>query len=347
MKVKVTKEKDVYINWFNVAPGVWGMKDTFVNIFMIHEPVENHWILVDAGLKWSAPKIRKMAEHLFWPDVRPKSIVLTHGHFDHVGSLIKLAEEWEVPVYAHRLERPYLTGKSSYPPPDPTVGGGMMASLSFLYPKGPINMEEKLRELPENGTIPGLPEWKYIHTPGHTAGHISLYRQRDRVLISGDAFVSVKAESTMAIMTQKKEVSGPPKYFTTDWNQSEESVKKLAQLEPDIIATGHGLPMRGAEMRKSLHTLADNFQHLAKPSKGRYVDEPAVTDENGVQYVPAHNNNSLAYAAFGITLVAVLGFLFYKRKSNQPQNVLKQFSKNGKQVEKQVRKQVKKLQAAF
>jgi len=344
MKVKVTKEKDVYINWFTVAPGVWGMKDTFVNIYMIHNPIENHWVLVDAGLKWSAPKIRKMAEHLFWPDVRPSSIILTHGHFDHVGSLIKLSEEWEAPVYAHKLERPYLTGKSSYPPPDPTVGGGMMASLSFLYPTSPINIEKRLLTLPENGTIPGLPEWKYIHTPGHTAGHISLYRERDRLLISGDAFVSLKAESTIAIITQQKEVNGPPKYLTTDWIQAEQSVKKLAQLEPEIIATGHGQPMHGPEMRKSLRNLSDHFQELAKPSKGRYVQDPAVADENGVQYVPPHNNKtSLVFAIVGITVVAALGIFYYKR-INKPQSVLQTFSRSG---QKQIKRKISQLQVAF
>ncbi|HUR10763.1 MAG TPA: MBL fold metallo-hydrolase, partial [Flavitalea sp.] len=161
MKIKVTNEKDVYVNWFNVAPGVWGMKDTFVNLYMIHSPADNKWVLVDAGLKWSVPKIKKMAEHLFWPDVRPSAILLTHGHFDHVGSLEKLSKEWEVPVYAHKLEKPYLTGQSAYPPPDPTVGGGAMATISFLYPRGPVNVEDKFHPLPEDGSIPVLPGWKY------------------------------------------------------------------------------------------------------------------------------------------------------------------------------------------
>ena len=315
MKIKVTKDKDVYVNWFNVAPGVWGMKDTFVNVYMIHNPTDNKWVLVDAGLKWSAPKIRKMAEHLFWPDIRPSSIILTHGHFDHVGSVARLAEEWEVPVYAHRMERPYLNGTSAYPPPDPTVGGGMMATLSFLYPKGPINIEHVLQILPEDGSVPGLPEWKYIHTPGHTAGHISLFRERDKVLIAGDAFVSTKAESAMAVMTDRKEISGPPKYFTPDWNASEQSVQQLASLEPDVVATGHGRPMRGSEMRNSLHKLADNFNQEAKPAHGRYVDDPAISDENGVSYIPKNSSNTLAYAIAGITAVAVIGFFLFRKKS--------------------------------
>ena len=51
----------------------------------------------------------------------PEAIVLTHGHFDHAGSALQLAEYWDVPIYAHRLEMPYLTGKADYPPPDPTI----------------------------------------------------------------------------------------------------------------------------------------------------------------------------------------------------------------------------------
>lgn len=339
MKVKVTKEKDVYVNWFNVAPGVWGMKDLFVNIFMIHNPKDNQWVLVDAGLKWSAPKIRKMAEHLFWPDIRPSSIVLTHGHFDHVGAVAQLAEEWEVPVYAHRLERPYLNGTSSYPPPDPTVGGGMMSTLSFLYPTGPIKIEHLLRTLPEDGSIPGMPEWKYIHTPGHSAGHISLFREQDKILIAGDAIVSTKAESAIAIMTQRKEINGPPKYLTTDWKAAEASVKKLAGLEPEVVATGHGLPLRGEEMRNSLHNLSDHFQEMAKPAHGRYVNEPARAGEDGVNYIPPHNYKSFIYSVVGITVVAALGLLLYKQRQ-KTSTPLKKFSTNGL-------KKLEKLQHAF
>src|SRR3954468_24623197 len=100
-------------NMFTVAPGVWGIKDTFVNFYIIQDLNSDNWVLVDAGLKWSAAKIKKMASYLFGDTSKPASIVLTHGHFDHVGSVAKLAEEWDVPVYAHHMEIPYLTGKSS------------------------------------------------------------------------------------------------------------------------------------------------------------------------------------------------------------------------------------------
>ncbi|HET9277386.1 MAG TPA: MBL fold metallo-hydrolase [Flavitalea sp.] len=313
MKKERVAKKDLYLNCFNVAPGVWGLKDLFVNVYMIHNAVDNNWVLIDAGLKTSAPKIRRMAEHLFWPDTRPSAIVLTHAHFDHVGSLNTLAEEWEIPVYAHAMEKPYLTGLSSYPPPDPSVGGGLMSSMSWLYPKGPIDIERRLQVLPQDGSIPGLPEWRYFHTPGHAPGHISLYRQRDGVLIAGDAFVTTKQESSISVILQSKKMSGPPKYFTYNWESAARSVRTLADLNPEVVATGHGKPMRGADMRRSLHNLADHFEELAVPSHGRYVGAPALVNEEGVQYLPPVGSYGLILKIAGLTAIAIVGLLLTKK----------------------------------
>src|SRR5436190_1366011 len=169
-------------SYFDVARGVWGMKDIFVNFYMIENGETNKWVLVDAGLKISYSKIKKMARWLFG-ERRPEAIILTHGHFDHVGALKKLVEEWNVPVYAHYLEMPYVSGRSHYPPPDPAVGGGLMAYMSFIYPNDPIDLGTHINILPEDGSVPGLKGWKYIHTPGHTPGHISLFREEDKLLI--------------------------------------------------------------------------------------------------------------------------------------------------------------------
>jgi hypothetical protein len=66
---------------------------------------------------------------------------------------LQLLEEWEVPVYEHYLEIPYLTGRSSYPPPDATVGGGLMASAAWRYPRKPINVEAPLQILSPDGSL--------------------------------------------------------------------------------------------------------------------------------------------------------------------------------------------------
>jgi len=304
----------MYIDWYSVAPGVWRIKDVFVNMYLIHNPQTNKWVLVDAGLKSSAEKIKKVSNHLFWPETQPEAIILTHAHFDHVGSLRKLADEWDVPVYAHSLEKPYLTGISSYPPADPSVGGGLMSLLSFMYPKGPIDVSDRLLLLPEDGTIPILPGWRYYHTPGHAPGHISLFRERDRLLIAGDAFVTTCQESAFSALAQPRKMHGPPKYFTYNWGSAERSVKQLAQLQPEIAATGHGKPMMGQDLRDALQRLADNFQELAVPTSGRYVNDPALVNYEGVQYTPPPHNRGLILTTLGITAAAVIGFLLVKNR---------------------------------
>ena len=200
---------------------------------------------------------------------------MTHGHFDHVGALDALAEEWDAPVVAHPLEAPYLDGTAAYPPPDPTVGGGLMAWLSPLYPQGPVDVGARLRALPADGSVPAMPGWRWIHTPGHAPGHVSLWRERDRTLVVGDAFVTTDQESAYAVAVQASAMHGPPMYFTPDWPSARVSVEALAALEPDLVVTGHGRAMHGPAMRSALHALARDFDRVAVPEHGRYVGDPA------------------------------------------------------------------------
>jgi glyoxylase-like metal-dependent hydrolase (beta-lactamase superfamily II) len=74
------------------------------------------WVLIDAGVMGTYKLIVGAAERRFGEGSRSAAIVMTHGHFDHGGALKDLAEHWDVPIYAHELELPYLDGRSSYPP---------------------------------------------------------------------------------------------------------------------------------------------------------------------------------------------------------------------------------------
>lgn len=232
---------------------------------------DGQWVLIDAGIPGMTGQITDAAKERFGGTGRPAAIVLTHGHFDHVGVLRHLAELWDVPIYAHELETPFLNGQSAYPPPDPTVGNGMMAAMSPLYPRGPIDVSQWLQILPTDGSVPFMPGWKWLHTPGHAPGHISLWREQDRTLIAGDAFITTNQESAYAVAIQKPELHGPPMYFTPDWDSARTSVTTLAALEPEIAVTGHGRALRGLEMRHALHTLSQNFDQIAIPEHGRYV----------------------------------------------------------------------------
>jgi glyoxylase-like metal-dependent hydrolase (beta-lactamase superfamily II) len=253
-----------------ILPDVYCYTNKIVNLYFVGHQ-KNEFVLVDAGMPKSADEIIGEAKERFGENACPKAIFLTHGHFDHVGSIVELLENWKIPVYAHKLEVPYLTGKQNYSPGDPTVDGGLVSELSPLFPNHGIDISKHIKELPEDGTIPFLSGWKWIYTPGHTPGHVSFFREKDRALIVGDAFVTVKQESLYKVIMQKKEISGPPKYYTTDWVAAYESVKKLASMNPNIAVTGHGLPMEGAELTNSLQYLVDHFKEIAVPENGRYV----------------------------------------------------------------------------
>jgi glyoxylase-like metal-dependent hydrolase (beta-lactamase superfamily II) len=251
-------------------------RNVLVNVVFVGTPGagDRGWVLVDAGVMGAKRSIQAAARARFGEGARPAAIVLTHGHFDHVGVLEDLAEEWDVPVFAHTLERPYLDGSASYPTGDPSVGGGLFGRLSPLFPTKPVDVSRNLRILPEDGTVPPLPGWRWLHTPGHAPGHISLWREADRTLIAGDAFVTTAQESVYAVAVQEPELHGPPMYLTIDWDAARSSVRVLAALEPERVITGHGRPLQGSEMRRALNALAQDFDTVAVPKHGRYVDAP-------------------------------------------------------------------------
>ncbi len=254
------------------APDVYYYTDQIVNIGFIGDPHEGKWVLVDAGLPNAAPEIRSVVVDRFGRKSKPEAIILTHGHFDHVGGLVELVDEWEVPVYAHPLEIPYLTGEKSYPEPDDTVEGGMLAKISPMYPNEPINLGDAVQSLPEDNSVPGLPEWKWVHTPGHTPGHVSFYREKDGMLLSGDAFITVRQDSFYNVLMQNEEINGPPRYLTTDWEASRKSVETLEALQPKTVVPGHGSAVGGEKLKEGLRKLVENFDSLAIPDYGKYVD---------------------------------------------------------------------------
>lgn len=248
-----------------IAAGVEGLRIAFVNVFGLASSTGN-WTLIDTGLPFSAGFIRNWAERRFGRP--PSAIVLTHGHFDHVSGAAELAKTWKVPIYAHPLEFPYLTGEREYPAPSVEAGGGLMSALSPLYPRGPVDLCAWLRPLATGPGAqgPGAEElglvegWEIIPTPGHTPGHVSLFRSTDMTLLVGDAFCTTKPESFFdAAIAQAPELHGPPAYFTVDPQQAARSIRMLANLHPRIIAPGHGRPLAGAQLAGKLPLFAAEY----------------------------------------------------------------------------------------
>lgn len=294
-----------------IAPGVAHLRVNIANVYFVGEPGSS-WTLVDAGIPKRAKDIKAAAEARFGPGTKPQAIILTHGHFDHAGSAGDLAAMWNVPIYAHPLEMPYLTGRSAYPPKDPTVGG-FMAFLSRFFPSRTVNLGRLVQEIPEDGEVPGMPGWKWHHTPGHAPGQVSLFMQERAVLLAGDAFTTCDLDSPIAVIAQARKISRPPSPMTYDWTQARHSVEFLAGLRPYVIGCGHGQPMSGFNVARELSMFARNFP---APKRGRYAWQPAIADGNGVRYVPPAPPDPMpaTAAGIGVATLAAVGYVMAKRK---------------------------------
>jgi hypothetical protein len=81
----------------------------------------------------------------------------------------------------------------------------------------------------------------------------------------------------------------------------------LASLEPNVAATGHGVPMAGEPMRRGLEALLRDWGRVAVPPQGRYFNRPAVTDETGVRSVPPLVFDPQLLVAVGVGAAVLMG----------------------------------------
>lgn len=253
---------------WEVAPDVYCMGPrgrTQTNVYFVGSG--SSWALIDAGWAIDAPSITQAAETLFGAGTRPAAILLTHFHPDHAGSARQLARTWACPVFVHPDELSLATGDFS----GLTAFAGPLDTwvvLPLMRAMGGRRRDAMLARSSLKGVAlplgpgteaPGLPGWECIHTPGHTPGHVSFFRTTDRVLITGDAMVTVKLNSLSGLVLQRSGLSGPPWYTTWNWNAAKESVARLALLEPIVVAGGHGMPMIGTRTTGAVRAFADHF----------------------------------------------------------------------------------------
>jgi len=232
------------------------------NVYLIRS--RSSWNLVDAGWSGSEQKIKAAAESLLG-QARPASMVLTHLHPDHSGAIRRLAEHWGQPAYVHPDEVPLASGyQSTYAIP---LDRWLMPVIRRLPKKtqakiaAGADLTAVVQGLDPQVGIPGLPDWTVIHTPGHTPGHLSLYRRSDGVLITGDAVVTVDLSSLLGVLINNQGVYGPPRYSTWDETAAQRSITALAALEPRVLGTGHG-PVWIDGAAQALQALARGQEHV-------------------------------------------------------------------------------------
>ncbi len=261
-----------------IAPGVYCMEVgkgiMRSNVYFVRSG--SSWVLIDTASANCGPVIQEAAESLFGANTRPAAILLTHNHPDHAGSTLELARRWGCLAYVHPDELPLVT--ADFSTFFSTVKGyanpldiWVVLPLLRVMPRRHESMlsessfKDVARAFDPNTGVPGLPDWECIPTPGHTPGHVSFFRPSDRVLITGDAVLTVHLNSLWGFLLwgfrrNKQRLSGPPWYTTWSWRAAKESVAPLARLEPRVLACGHGLPMSGTGTAPELRAFADHFR---------------------------------------------------------------------------------------
>jgi glyoxylase-like metal-dependent hydrolase (beta-lactamase superfamily II) len=226
-----------------VGPGVHHARAKHVSWTLVTEGVAV--ALVDTGYPRDRERLLRSLELVGRRAADVDTVVLTHGHPDHLGSAEHLRSVYGVPVLAHRAEVPNASGarveqvsersllRQAWRPP--------VLRWTFDILRLGATRVERVRELRDfdDGTldVPGRPV--AIHTPGHTSGHCSLHLPDRGVLLTGDALMTEHAVG--------RDV-GPqllPAFFNTDTDLARQSLERLRPLGADVVVPGHGPAFRG------------------------------------------------------------------------------------------------------
>ncbi len=196
-----------------------GWPPNAINVYLLGD------VLIDAGTRQAEKRImrqvggRQLTAH-----------ALTHAHPDHQGASHALCERLGIPLWCGQGDIPAIeipgAMKSNQAP-------GWLGALQGRYWTGPPH--PVTRALHEGDEVAGF---TVLESPGHTRGHISLWRASDRVLIVGDVLTNV------SLITGLPGLHEPPELITPDPARNREAARRLAALEPALACFGHGAPLR-------------------------------------------------------------------------------------------------------
>src|SRR5918992_4491241 len=153
-------------------------------------------------------------------------IIFTHQDLDHVGSGAALVRQSGARVLAHSADAPHIDGSLRLLKPSPEMLDQRPQMREVLERLEPVGVDEHLEDGERLDIAGGT---KVIFTPGHTPGHLSLYLERSKVLIAGDALTA-----------QRGYLNGPNPSMTLEMGTAIQSIRRLADLEINTIVCYHG-----------------------------------------------------------------------------------------------------------
>ncbi|HYR08523.1 MAG TPA: MBL fold metallo-hydrolase [Longimicrobium sp.] len=222
--------------------GGWMLVDGGLN-------TEEAWAALDAGVRSAAGGWDAVAVH-----------VVTHMHMDHVGLAARVRDASGAAILTGRLDAERMAHAAAHPDEEAGYRAALLRRCG-----APDEMVRTVEELQrsarpftatldfdgvldgEEGEVPGAAGWRFVWTPGHTAGHVSLFRPADRVLIAGDA-VLPRITPTLGVNRQRADPVG-------DYAAA---LARLEALRPALVLPGHGeAPEDGVGRIRELRAAAD------------------------------------------------------------------------------------------
>jgi glyoxylase-like metal-dependent hydrolase (beta-lactamase superfamily II) len=212
-----------------IVDGVWEVGIGYVHAHVVE--ADDGLVLVDTGTPGKIGKIDGALRDIGRSVEDIRTILLTHWHYDHIGTLGEIVKRSGATVLAHFLDAGVIDGSV---PPQLTWIMKLTAPILGKPSLAPVD-----RQVDGDGPT-GVPGVTALHTPGHTRGHLSyLLERHGGVLFAGDVATNMSGR-----------VRRPPKPVTPDMPTNEASMRRLAELEFDTVVFGHGKALVGGAAAK-------------------------------------------------------------------------------------------------
>jgi glyoxylase-like metal-dependent hydrolase (beta-lactamase superfamily II) len=226
----------------DVAPGIHRIEDAYTNWYLIDDG--SRLTVVDAGVPTSWESLTSALERLGRRLDDIEALVLTHGHFDHLGFAERARAQLGIPVFIHANDVPltrhpwrydherarsrYLATQIKALP----IVAALTASRAWFPPP----VKEVRRFTGGTLPVPGRPE--VLFSPGHTHGHCALHLPERDTVIAGDAIV------TLDPYTARRGPCIVAGAATVDSERNLECLDVIAATGAGTVLTGHGDPWR-------------------------------------------------------------------------------------------------------
>ncbi len=202
-----------------------GWPKNAINVYLLGEEGQPGCVLIDAATRQGEKRIMRQIS-----DQGVTAHALTHAHSDHQGSSHAICERLNIPLWCGQADIPAMETPGAIKNPKAPRLLNLVQERFWTGPPHPV-----ARALHEGDEVAGF---TVLETPGHSVGHVSFWRESDRVLIVGDVL------GNMNFLTGIPGLNTPPDMFTPDVARNHESARRLAALEPALACFGHGAPLR-------------------------------------------------------------------------------------------------------